>query len=224
MSIAKNLLKIKSTLTERVQLVAVSKFHSEDEIMEAYSAGQRAFGENRVQELVNKAQRLPKDIQWHLIGHLQSNKVAQAVGVASMIQSVDSERLLNAINREASKTGRSVDILLQIHIAEEEQKFGFDTVSVKRLLETQTVDTYSFTRIRGLMGMATFTDDTVKVRNEFAKLKRFFDEIKSDFFSETESFNILSMGMSGDYGIAMEEGSNMVRIGTSIFGERVNNK
>jgi len=224
MSIAKNLLKIKSTLTERVQLVAVSKFHSEDEIMEAYNAGQRAFGENRVQELVNKAQRLPKDIQWHLIGHLQSNKVAQAVGVASMIQSVDSERLLDAINREASKTGRSVDILLQIHIAEEEQKFGFDTVSAKRLLETQTVDNYSFTRIRGLMGMATFTDDTVKVRNEFAKLKRFFDEIKSDFFSRTESFNILSMGMSGDYGIAMEEGSNMVRIGTSIFGERVNNK
>jgi pyridoxal phosphate enzyme (YggS family) len=221
MKIADNLLKVKSSLPPNVRLAAVSKFHSEEEIMEAYGAGQRLFAENRVQELVPKYEHLPKDIEWHLIGHLQTNKVRQIAPFVSVIQSVDSLRLLQEINREAQKNGRQIDVFLQIHIADEEQKFGFSFEEAENLLKNKFSETLESVRITGLMGMATFTEDEAKIRSEFAHLSAFFKKIKAEYFLNKNEFCELSMGMSDDYEIAVAEGSTIVRIGSAIFGPRI---
>ena len=212
--IKENYLKIKPDLSAaQAGLVAVSKIRTAQEIMEAYQEGQRDFGENYVQELVAKYEVLPQDIRWHFIGHLQSNKIKLIVPFIYLIHGVDSEKLLAAINREAQKVNRVVSCLLQIHIAKEETKFGFN--------EDEALDIepahYPFVNIRGLMGMATLTDDMEQLRSEFRMLKTIFEEMKP-LFSEHP---LLSMGMSSDYMIALEEGSNLVRIGSLLFGERV---
>ncbi|MEJ2585633.1 MAG: YggS family pyridoxal phosphate-dependent enzyme [Robiginitalea sp.] len=216
MNIAENLKQIKKTLPPRVQLVAVSKTKSESEIMEAYQAGQRVFGENKIQEMVAKWENLPKDIQWHMIGHVQRNKVKYMAGFVSLVQGVDSLRLLREINKRAAQNERVIDCLLQVHIARESTKFGFDADEVRSLLEEDTLSELGHVRIRGLMGMATFTEDMELVRSEFRSLKSLFDEVSPT----REKMDILSMGMSGDYTVAIEEGSTMVRIGSSIFGLR----
>ncbi|MDR1373122.1 MAG: YggS family pyridoxal phosphate-dependent enzyme [Dysgonamonadaceae bacterium] len=222
MVIADNLQKIKALLPATVRLAAVSKFHTEEAIMEAYGAGHRLFAENRVQELVIKYEHLPKDIEWHLIGHLQTNKVRQVVPFVSVIQSVDSKRILQEIERESQKLNRKIDIFLQIHIAQEEQKFGFSFDEAETLFKNNVHKTLNSVRITGLMGMATFTENKTQIRFEFAKLKVFFNKIKKIYFPCNEQFSELSMGMSGDYQNAVEEGSTTVRIGSAIFGERKN--
>lgn len=214
--IARQLKAIREELPQGVVLVAVSKTKSEAAIMEAYGAGQRVFGENKVQELVAKHEALPGDIEWHMIGHLQRNKVKYLIGFVSLIHGVDSLRLLQEIDKRARGAGRVVDCLLQVHIAEEETKFGFDAPELLAHLEEGTFDAFKNVRIRGLMGMATFTDDTERVRREFRSLKTLFDRLQEAW----PGVDILSMGMSGDYPIAVEEGSTMVRIGSSIFGAR----
>ncbi len=216
MDIAKNLENIKAALPEGVELVAVSKTKSESEIMEAYHAGQRIFGENKVQEMVEKWQELPTDIYWHMIGHVQRNKVKYMAPFVSLIHGVDSLRLLNEIEKQGRRQERVLECLLQVHIAAEESKFGFDEKELFSMLESEAFAAMEFVTIRGLMGMATFTDDMEQVRGEFQYLKRLFDQLKSNI----REVDILSMGMSGDYQIAIEEGSNMVRIGSSIFGPR----
>jgi pyridoxal phosphate enzyme (YggS family) len=216
MNIAENLKQIEKTLPPRVHLVAVSKTKSESEIMEAYQAGQRVFGENKIQEMVAKWENLPKDIQWHMIGHVQRNKVKYMAGFVSLVQGVDSLRLLREINKRAAQNERVIDCLLQVHIARESTKFGFDADEVRSLLEEDTLSELGHVRIRGLMGMATFTEDMELVRSEFRSLKSLFDEVSAT----REKMDILSMGMSGDYTVAIEEGSTMVRIGSSIFGLR----
>ncbi|WP_088341329.1 YggS family pyridoxal phosphate-dependent enzyme [Robiginitalea sediminis] len=214
--IARQLKAIREELPQGVVLVAVSKTKSEAAIMEAYGAGQRVFGENKVQELVAKHETLPGDIEWHMIGHLQRNKVKYLIGFVSLIHGVDSLRLLQEIDKRARGAGRVVDCLLQVHIAEEETKFGFDAPELLAHLEEGTFDAFKNVRIRGLMGMATFTDDTERVRREFRSLKTLYDRLQETW----PGVDILSMGMSGDYPIAVEEGSTMVRIGSSIFGAR----
>lgn len=214
--IARQLKAIREELPQGVVLVAVSKTKSEAAIMEAYRAGQRVFGENKVQELVAKHEALPEDVEWHMIGHLQRNKVKYLIGFVSLIHGVDSLRLLQEIDKRARGAGRVVDCLLQVHIAEEETKFGFDAPELLAHLEEGTFDAFKNVRIRGLMGMATFTDDTERVRREFRSLKSLFDRLQEAW----PGVDILSMGMSGDYPIAVEEGSTMVRIGSSIFGAR----
>jgi hypothetical protein len=213
-----NLLK---SLPSRVTLVAVTKTRSREEALEAYNAGLRVFGENRVQELAAKKAALPQDIQWHLIGHLQTNKVKHAVAAASMIESVDSIRLLEALNREALRQGREIDCLLQVHIATEETKSGFAVWEIEQTDWTSVSAALRALRIRGLMGMATFTEDTDKVRSEFSSLARLFEETRKRCFSDNPLFTHLSMGMSGDWKVAVEQGSTMIRIGTLIFGERI---
>lgn len=200
-----------------VTLVAVSKTKPIEDIQEAYEAGQRVFGENRPQELRTKAETLPTDIQWHMIGHLQSNKVKYLIEHTSLIHSIDSISLLEEVNKRASRIPRTMDVLLQIHIAKEEQKFGFDEEELRSILASGVLDSLEHIRVRGLMGMATFTDDEAVVRGEFKGLKSLFDEVKALLGDE---FDTLSMGMSGDYELALEEGSTMVRIGSSIFGQR----
>ncbi len=197
-------------------LVAVSKTHPAEIIREAYNSGQRIFGENRVQELLPKQEALPKDIQWHLIGHLQTNKVKQIASFISLIHSVDSLKLLQEINKEAVKNQRMVDCLLQIYIAKEETKFGLNFEEAEALLASDAFKLLKSIRITGLMGMATLTDNQQQVRNEFKSLKTFFNKLQTSNFK----LQTLSMGMSNDYKIALEEGSNMVRIGTAVFGER----
>ena len=198
---------------KNVTLVAVSKTKPVEDILELYHLGQRDFGENYVQELVEKYEQLPKDIRWHFIGHLQSNKVKQIAPFVSLIQSVDSEKLLKEINKQAKKKGRLIDCLLQVHIAKEETKFGLDENELETLATDYTEDTdYKNISIKGLMGMASFTDDGKIVKKEFQSLKVLFEKYSQ--------FSILSMGMSGDYKMAIEEGSNMVRIGSLLFGER----
>jgi len=216
MSIQENLEKIKSSLPDHVTLVAVSKTKSESEIREAYDAGQLILGENRVQEMVDKSVGLPKDIQWHMIGHVQRNKVKDMIDFVALIHGVDSFRLLKEINKRAKKADRTVDCLLQMHIAEEDTKFGLDKRELYEIVESEAFLKLKNINIRGLMGMATFTDDENQVRQEFKQLKHHFDELKS----KLPDIDILSMGMSGDYQIAIEEGSTMVRIGSSIFGAR----
>ncbi|MBW8241246.1 YggS family pyridoxal phosphate-dependent enzyme [Muricauda oceani] len=216
MSIKNNLNTIKSELPEGVTLVAVSKTKPNEDILEAYEAGQRAFGENKVQEMVQKWEDLPKDIEWHMIGHVQRNKVKYMAEFVSLIHGVDSPRLLKEINKQAKKYDRVIPCLLQIHIAEEDTKFGLDKTELDELLESDTFKAMENIKIVGLMGMATFTDDESQVRREFAQLKSMFDELTT----KLNDITILSMGMSGDYKIAIEEGSNMVRIGSSIFGAR----
>lgn len=203
-----------------VKLVAVSKVHPTDRIRTLYEWGHRNFGENKVQELVNKYQELPKDIQWHLIGHLQRNKVKEIVEFVALIHSVDSARLLNKIEKEAAKLDRKVPILLQMKIAEEESKYGLDKQQLLNLCTKIANGEYPHVQLNGLMGMASFTDDKEQVRREFSELKAVYHFLKKDILSEMDSFNICSMGMSGDYEIAMEQGSNMIRVGSSIFGPR----
>ena len=218
--IARNLDTIRREIGEQVMLVAVSKNHSVEEILEAYRSGQRIFGENRVQEILAKQPVLPSDIQWHMIGHLQSNKVRLITPFISMIQSVDSMRLLSEISDFAIRNARVIDCLLQMYIATEETKFGFDEAELNSLLTVIRQNPLPGVRIRGLMGMATFTDDTNLIRKEFRGLKSLFDRVRGEFFINEPSFNQLSFGMSGDYQIAIEEGSTIVRIGTKIFGSR----
>ncbi len=201
------------------QLVAVSKTYSPDRIKEIYDRGQRVFGENRVQEILEKKDLLPGDIQWHLIGHLQRNKVKYIAPFISLIHSVDSERLLREINRQAERSNRTIDILLQVFIAEEDTKHGLDEQELFALSETISQGEFQNIQCRGLMGMATYTENEDRVRAEFRKLKKIFDSLKKEYFNQS-NFDTLSMGMSGDYKIALEEGSNMVRIGSLIFGKR----
>jgi pyridoxal phosphate enzyme (YggS family) len=218
--IANNIAYLKSQLPASVSLVAVSKTKPVSDIELAYNAGQRIFGENRVQELLNKKDLLPSDIEWHLIGHLQTNKVKYIVPFISMIQSVDSFKLLFSIDSEAQKINRVIDCLLQIHIAREETKFGFSMCDLSDFLQKEDVALMRNIRICGVMGMATFTSDTGQVKNEFAFLRKCFNSLKDSFFNESSDFRQISMGMSGDFELAIDEGSTMVRIGSLIFGER----
>ncbi|OJV38730.1 MAG: YggS family pyridoxal phosphate enzyme [Bacteroidales bacterium 36-12] len=220
MSVSNNLVSIRANIPSNVKLVCVTKFHSDDTIMEAYNAGERIFGESRVQELIEKQERLPSDIHWHFIGHLQTNKVKYIAPFVELIHGVDSIKLLNEIDKQALKNNKIINCLLQIHIADEETKFGFSSDEIINLFQTNTLDNYPNIKICGLMGMATFTDDIQQVKEEFKSLKSLFDKIKQDFFADDDDFKEISMGMSDDYRIAIEEGSTMVRIGSSIFGNR----
>jgi PLP dependent protein len=221
MSIADNIKSLKNeTETINVRLLAVSKTKTVEEIKEAYEAGQRLFGENTVQELVDKYEHLPKDIKWHLIGHLQTNKVKYIATFISMIQSVDSLKLLMEIDKHAQKNHRPIDCLLQIYVADEETKYGLGFDEAIELLRSEEYTGLSHVRIRGLMGIATNTDNEKQIKDEFYELKTFFDGIKQSYFRQDPGFDILSMGMSSDYKIAIEQGSNMVRLGSTIFGQR----
>jgi pyridoxal phosphate enzyme (YggS family) len=222
MSIADNIINLKKETDKiNVQLIAVSKTKPIADIQEAYDAGQRLFGENTVQEMVEKYEQLPKDIQWHQIGHLQSNKVKYIASFISMIESVDSLKLLQEINKHAEKNNRTIDCLLQVYIADEETKYGLGFDEVIELLRSDDFAALKNVRIRGLMGIATNTDAEKQIRDEFYELKTFFDGIKQSYFRNEPSFDTLSMGMSSDYKIAIEQGANMVRIGSTIFGKRV---
>jgi PLP dependent protein len=221
MSVTENINQIKIKLPTNVKLVAVSKFHPIEAILEAYRAGQRIFAESRVQELCEKQPTCPKDIDWHFIGHLQTNKIKLIVPFVSLIHGVDSLKLLKEINKEGEKIGRIIPCLLQIHIAQEETKFGLSFDECRDCLSTEILKELKFIHLRGLMGMATLTDDSTQIHAEFKSLKSFFMELKKDFFMDESSFCELSMGMSDDYNIAIEEGSTMVRIGSAIFGARV---
>lgn len=216
MSITSDLKQLISELPESVTLVAVSKTKPNEAIAEAYQAGQRDFGENKVQELVLKWETLPKDIEWHMIGHLQRNKVKYIAPFVSLIHSVDSVRLLQEIDKQAKKNKRVIDCLLQVHIAQEDTKFGFDEVELIEFINSTYYNELSNVRIRGLMGMATFTSEENQLKAEFSSLKQIFERQKNAF----EDFDILSMGMSGDYQLAIEEGSTMIRVGSAIFGAR----
>ena len=218
MSIADNLSEIKKRLPSTVTLVAVSKFKSNEDILEAYNAGQRDFGENRPQELMRKIEELPNDIRWHFIGHLQTNKIKMIVEQSYLIHSVDSEKLFDELNKEAQKRGVVKDILLQLYIAQEDSKQGLSVEELDYILQKRR--SCPALRICGLMGMASFVEDNSIVRGEFAYLKGIFDQLKSSEFISEQHFSVLSMGMSGDYKIAIEEGSTMVRIGSTIFGSR----
>ena len=218
--IAENLHKVLSTIQPGIRLVAVSKFHPVNALQEAYDAGQRVFGESHVQELVEKQQLLPKDIEWHFIGHLQTNKVKYMASFISLIHAVDTMKLLKEIDKQAERNNRIIDCLLQIHIAKEETKFGFTPDELRTMLQEGEWKQFSHVRICGLMCIASNTDDVKQIADEFEFVHTFFQEIKKDFFPTEESFKELSMGMSGDYKIAQQHGSTMVRIGTMIFGER----
>lgn len=220
MSVTDNLIKIRSTLPDSVKLVAVSKFHPEDSIIEVYNAGQRIFGESKVQEITRKFENLPKDIVWHFIGHLQSNKVKYIAPFIELIHSVDSKSLLMEIQKQAAKNNRVIKCLLQIHIASEDSKFGFDENEVLNLLNDPDFNQFKNIKICGLMGMATFTDNQLQIRNEFKRLKSIFENLKKDYFGNDADFCEISIGMSDDYTIAIEEGSTLVRVGSSIFGIR----
>ena len=220
MDLAERLNRLRSELPENVRLLAVSKFHPESVIMEAYEAGQRIFGENRVQELLLKYEHLPKDIEWHFIGHLQANKVKYIVPFIYTIQSIDSLKLAEKVNSEAGKCRRKIRTLIQIHIAQEEQKFGFSYGEAEDLLKKGAFSSMEYLDISGFMGMATFTDDQTQIRDEFHRLHCFFQQIKSDCFAANDSFCELSIGMSDDYPVAVEEGSTIVRIGSKLFGNR----
>ncbi len=223
-AIADNIRYFQSTLPENVTLVAVSKTKSIAEILEAYEAGQRAFGENKVQELIPKYESLPKDIEWHFIGHLQSNKVKYIAPFISYIHSVDSLNLLTEINKEAHKSNRLIKCLLEMHIALEETKFGCNKLGINSILGTPEIKNFQNINIVGLMGMATYCDDMDHVRKEFQSLSEMFNEIKSKYFAKDQYFCEKSMGMSSDYNVAINEGSTMLRIGSIIFGERIYNK
>ncbi len=220
MRIEENLKKITKELPDSVKLVAVSKTHPPEVIMKAYDAGHRIFGESKAQEMIPKQESLPEDIQWHLVGHLQSNKVKYIAPFIALIHSVDSLKLLKVINKEGRKNNRKIPCLLQIHIAKESSKFGLSFEACCELLESESFSSMEHVMIHGLMGMATFTDDHQQVRDEFRALKSYFDEIKNRYFSDQSSFSETSMGMSDDYQIGIEEGSTMVRIGSAIFGNR----
>jgi pyridoxal phosphate enzyme (YggS family) len=216
MSIKDNLLKIQFSLPSHVALVAVSKTKPISDLMEAYNAGQRIFGENKIQEMTEKWEQMPKDIQWHMIGHVQKNKVKYMAEYVSLIHGIDSLKLLQEINKQAAKCNRVIDCLLQVYIAEEESKFGLDENELDEILQNDQNDKLTNIKIVGLMGMATFTDNKEQIKKEFQHLKTIFDKLKI----HNSSFTTLSMGMSGDYKLAIECGSTMVRIGSSIFGGR----
>lgn len=218
--IAENLKRIKATIPEDVTLVAVSKTKPNELILEAYTTGHRVFGENKVQELTDKAASLPDDIEWHMIGHLQRNKVKYIAPFVSLIHGVDSAKLLKEINKQAKKINRILPVLLQIHIAQEDTKFGFDFDEIKELLTSDEFIAFENIEVRGVMGMATYTKNTEQISDEFRSLHNYFQVLKSHYFKFQPSFNTISMGMSGDYQIAIEEGSTMIRVGSSIFGER----
>ncbi len=216
MSISENIKKYKDELPENVKLVAISKTKPNEDLMEAYEAGQRIFGENKIQEMTDKWEELPKDIEWHMVGHTQRNKVKYMAPYVSLIHAVDSLKLLKEINKRARQNERSIDCLLQIKIAKEDSKFGIDAEEAKEILNSEAYSKMQHVNIIGLMGMATFTDDEDQVRSEFEHLKSVFDNFKDQHPELKE----LSMGMSGDYQIAVDCGSTMVRIGSSIFGAR----
>lgn len=219
--IATNLKKVLADLPEGVRLVAVSKFHPVEELREAYDAGQRIFGESQVQELQRKVAAMPSDVEWHFIGHLQTNKVKYLAPYVSMIHAVDSLKLLREIDRQAAKNDRVIDVLLELHIAEEETKYGFSPSDCRELLASGEWRELRHVRICGLMMMATYTDDTTQIRLEMEQAQRLFHEFKANYFAEEPSFCERSWGMSHDYKIALETGATLVRIGTTIFGERV---
>ncbi|MBP3942922.1 YggS family pyridoxal phosphate-dependent enzyme [Sphingobacteriaceae bacterium WQ 2009] len=222
MSIEKNLKAIKNELQDSpVQLIAISKTKPTEDILEAYEAGQRAFGENQVQELVDKYEILPKDIAWHLVGHLQTNKVKYIAPFVHLIHAVDSIKLLKEINKHALKNNRTIDCLLQVYIAEEDTKFGMDHSEIIELLRDEEFPSLQNIRIRGLMGIASNTDSEKVVKEEFYELKSLFDGLKLSFFRKDDYFDTVSMGMSSDYKIAIAEGSTMIRLGSTIFGKRV---
>ena len=219
-SIAENIRSVKSELPESTALIAVSKTKPAEAIQEAYAAGQRAFGENKVQEMAEKAEMLPKDIEWHLIGHLQTNKVKYIAPFVHLIHSVDSLKLLEEVNKQAAKNNRVINCLLQMHIAEEETKFGMDFNEAEELLQSREFIEMQNVSVTGLMGMASFTENKEQVANEFRNLHNIFSILKSHYFKFNPEFKEISMGMSGDYKIAIEEGSTMIRVGSSIFGGR----
>lgn len=221
MSVKENLLEVKSELSEGVELVAVSKYHPVEALQEAYDAGQRIFGESHVQELVAKEQVLPKDIVWHFIGHLQTNKVKYIAPFISLIHAVDTLKLLKEIDKQGAKVGRTINCLLQMHIAKEETKFGFAPNELTLMLAKGEWKELKNVKIVGLMCMATNTDDDSQVKSEFHYARTVFDSVKEEYFASDADFKELSMGMSGDYLIAMEEGSTLVRVGSKIFGNRV---
>ena len=216
MSIASNLSKIKASIPDNVSLVAVSKTKPVTDLMEAYNAGQRIFGENKIQEMTDKWQVMPKDIEWHMIGHVQTNKVKFMAEYVRLIHGVDSLKLLEEINKQALKHNRIIDCLLQVHIAQEDTKFGFDENELLKLLLSKEFLELKNIKITGLMGMASFSDDENLVKKEFEYLKSIFDDLNINEYN----LEILSMGMSGDYKIAINCGSNMIRIGSSVFGSR----
>lgn len=216
MSIKNNLLEIKSSLPENVTLVAVSKTKPVSDLMEAYEAGQRIFGENKIQEMVEKFEQMPKDIEWHMIGHVQTNKVKFMAPFVSLVHGVDSLKLLEEINKQALKSNRIIDCLLQIHIAEEDTKFGLDEAELDEILKQVQNENLKNIQVRGLMGMATFTENQDQIKKEFLHLKSLFDRLQT----KNPKLETLSMGMSGDYQLAIDCGSTMVRIGSSIFGGR----
>ncbi len=219
-SIAENITQIKAQLPEGVSLVAVSKYHPVQQLQEAYAAGQRIFGESHAQELVAKAPLMPDDVQWHFIGHLQRNKVRQIMPIVSLIHSVDSIRLLSTIDKEAARIGRSVDVLLQLHVAQEEAKSGFAVEELMQLAENGEFQPFKHVRYRGLMAMATFTTDTALIASEFARVASTYATLLEKQIFPGADFNQLSMGMSDDWHIAVEHGATLVRIGTQIFGPR----
>lgn len=222
MSIAQNITQFNQSLPLGVKLVAVSKTKSNEAIMEAYQSGQRLFGENKVQELLQKWEALPKDIEWHFIGHLQSNKVKYLAPFIAMIHAVDSVKLLNVIQEEGRRLDRKIPCLLQFHIAQEESKFGFSPAEFSQLFEPKDAAKLDHIRFSGVMGMATFTDDDQVINREFSDLHRLFEKLKTTYFSESTDFSEISMGMSHDYNLAIQNGSTLVRIGSAIFGDRNN--
>lgn len=220
MSVAENLAAVKASLPEGVGLVAVSKFHPVEALKEAYDAGQRMFGESRVQELLAKQPHLPVDTRWHFIGHLQTNKVRQLVGKVALIESVDTERLLNIIDAESLRAGVVSRVLLQLHVAQEETKFGFSVDELRDYFGRRAFESLKATHICGLMGMASNTDDRERIESDFRTIAGCYNEIRNDATLGLRGFDVLSMGMSDDRGIAVECGSNLVRVGTAIFGPR----
>jgi PLP dependent protein len=219
--VSSNITTILSDIPENVKLIAVSKTKTEKDIMEAYQVGQMRFGENKVQELLTKYESLPKNIEWHLVGHLQSNKVKYIAPFISLIHSVDSIKLLEIIDKEAQKINRVIDCLLQLFIADESTKYGLDETEFHNLLNSGIIIKLNNIRICGLMGIATFTEDKLKIKNEFRRLYELFQYTKKNYFLNIDGFKELSMGMSQDYKIAIDEGSTMIRLGSVIFGERV---
>ena len=216
--ISDQLVEVKKHLPHHVTLVAISKTKPKEDILEAYHAGQTVFGENKVQELVDKFETLPKDIEWHLVGHLQTNKVKYVASFIGLIHSVDSRKLLEEINKQGNRINRKIPVLLQMYIAKEETKFGLDESELHEICAL--LNQYPNIEFRGLMGMATNTSDMSVVRNEFKVLKNIFNQVKKEYFLNDDSFKEISMGMSSDYLIAIEEGSTMVRVGSNIFGQR----
>jgi len=220
MSISSRIIDLNKELKESTRLLAVSKTKTNEQIMQAYAVGQRCFGENKVQELVLKYQELPKDIEWHMIGHLQTNKVKYIAPFIDTIHSIDSLKLLKMINNEAYKQSRIIKVMFEIYIAAEEAKFGLSAIEAEEIIKSGELENLNNLKLVGLMGMASFTDDSSQIEVEFATIKNCFDNLKSKYFANDEAFRELSIGMSSDYKIAIKHGSTLIRLGSTIFGER----